>query len=344
MSSLSERNNQLLNALVDRYIREGVPVGSKTLSADKNVQLSSASIRNVMSELEERGYLSSPHTSAGRVPTAKAYRLFVDSVVTGCKVSRAVVEAVQDQLEQKVTSELAESASGIISELSSQAGLVLLPSRSDMSFHHIEFLPLSSNRVLVVLVLDQQEVQNLVINTEKEYSRDELLRAAAFVNDNFSGCSAREVHRLLLESMENDRSNIDQMMRDAMDFAQQALEEVSAHDSDYVVAGQANLLQQDAAQLENAARLKELFDAFQQKKDILHLMQRCADSPGVQVFIGEESGYEVLEDFSVITAPFESGASTLGVLGVIGPTRMAYEKVVPLVDITARLMSAALKN
>lgn len=342
--SLSERNYQLLKTLVDRYIREGIPVGSKTLSTDSQLQLSAATIRNVMAELEDQGYISSPHTSAGRVPTAKGYRLFVDSVVTGRRVSSDILESVQGQLEGSVTSELAESASGILSDLTRQAGLVMLPRQSDMSFHHLEFLPLSSERVLVVLVLDQQEVQNLVINTDREYSREELQQAASFVNEHFGGCNVREVLARLIKSMEKDRSNIDQMMEDAMSFAQQALEQANSKQDDYLVAGQANLIREDATQLENTARLKELFEAFQQKKDILHLMQRCADSPGIQVFIGEETGYEVLEDFSVVTAPYETGTSTVGVLGVIGPTRMAYERVVPLVDITAKLMSAALKN
>lgn len=342
--SLSERNYQLLRALVDRYIRDGIPVGSKALATDSVVKLSSASIRNVMSELEEQGYLSSPHTSAGRVPTAKGYRLFVDSVVIGRQFNPKLIDSVQQQLDGKAKTELAENASSILSDLTLQAGLVMLPSRADMAFQHLEFLPLSSNRVLVILVLDQQEVQNLVIHTDRDYSREELLKAAGFVNEHFGGCNVREVRSRLLESMARDRSSIDELMSDAMAFAEKALEEVDGQEDNYVIAGQANLLQADSMKVDNSTRLRELFEAFQQKKDILHLMQSCANSPGIQVFIGEEAGYEVLEDFSVITAPYESGTSTVGVLGVIGPTRMAYEKVVPLVDITAKLLSAALKN
>ncbi len=348
---LTDRSLNLLNILVERYIRDGVPVGSTRLAQDGAVALSSASIRNVMADLEEAGYLRSPHTSAGRVPTDKAYRLFVDSVLTtqlselkagsGIQVE-TFTDSVKKQLENaSSTTEMVESASGILSELTSQVGLVLLPKNAAMSFRHLEFLPLSSNRVLVIIVLNEGEVQNRIIHTSHEYSERQLQKAASFVNEHFAGQPIDNVKDALVSSMREDKSLIDKLMQDAIDLAGQALDDVGVVPSDYVVAGQANLLDEN---VDDMRCLKELFEAFQQKKDILHLMERCTAEQGIHVFIGAESGYDVLGDFSVVTAPYESSGNTLGVLGVIGPTRMAYDRVVPMVDVTAKLLSAALKS
>jgi len=345
-SELNERSLILLNALVARYIRDGLPVGSKTLAQDASVSLSSASIRNVMADLEDAGLIRSPHTSAGRVPTDMGYRLFVDSVMTSsagiASQDSDVIDNVRSQLSlDKSPTELAGSASNVLSNITRQAGLVLLPRNESLSFRQVEFLPLSSQRVLVILVLDEHEVQNRVIHTDRDYTEEELQQAANFVNQHYSGREVQEVRGALLASMQEDKSVIDKLMQAAIDFASQALEGVDQQGSDYVVAGQANLL---GGSPEDVHRLRELFDAFQQKKDILHLMERCAQSDGVQIFIGEESGYEVLDDFSLITAPYQSPGQPIGVLGVIGPTRMAYDRVVPIVDITARLLSNALKG
>lgn len=346
---LSERSAQLLNNLVDRYIRDGMPVGSKTLAKDRAIDLSAASIRNVMSDLEDRGLLTSLHTSSGRVPTAQGYRLFVDSMVTANGLAGSSEELVGQQLTDAVRQQLAQpqanfaqSASNILSEITHQAGLVLLPRQNAMAFRHLEFVPLSGKRLLAILVLNEEDVRNCVIHTDTEYSEAELQKAAAFINKNYAGRSVDEVTQELLSSMKQDKSLIDKLMEDAIDFASQALKEVNPSDGDYVVAGQANLL--DGSQADDMQRLKELFEAFQQKKDILHLMERCASGQGVQVFIGAESGFEVLDDFSVVTAPYQTSTDTIGVLGVIGPTRMAYSKVVPMVDVTAKLLSAALKG
>ena len=356
-TEINERSLHLLKALVARYIRDGMPVGSKTLAQDSAVALSSASIRNVMAELEEAGYIRSPHTSAGRIPTDLGYRLFVDSVVTtsatgsvdqsssmfGSEVyGNEMIDNVRSQLSTSMShSELAETASTVLSNITRQAGLVLLPRNESISFRQVEFLPLSNQRVLVILVLDEYEVQNRIIHTDRDYSEVDLQHAAAFVNQHYSGREVHEVRSALLASMQEDKSIIDQLMQSAIDFASKALEGVDQPRSDYVMAGQANLI--DSHQ-EDVHRLRELFDAFQQKKDILHLMERCAQGEGVQIFIGEESGFEVLDDFSLITAPYQMPGQPMGVLGVIGPTRMAYERVVPIVDITARLLSAAMKG
>ena len=348
---LSDRSYHLLNKLVDRYISDGVPVGSKTLAQDASIDLSAATIRNVMSDLENRGLLTSPHTSAGRIPTAQGYRLFVDSMVTAQSVSpeskelleKEVLDAMRNQLAVPgAQANLAECTSGILSDMTQQAGLVMLPRQESMSFRQVEFMPLSDKRVLAILVLNEQEVQNCIIQTDSEYSEEELQQASAFINRHYAGKSVEEVTQDLVESMHNDKSLIDGLMQAAMDFASQALQEVKKPDNDYVVAGQANLL--DDTHVDNMHRLKDLFEAFQQKKDILHLMQRCVSGQGVQVYIGAESGFEVLDDFSVVTAPYHVSSQTVGVLAVIGPTRMAYSKVVPMVDVTAKLLAAALKN
>ncbi|MGB5326477.1 MAG: heat-inducible transcriptional repressor HrcA [Pseudomonadales bacterium] len=345
-NNLSERNLKLLNTLVERYIRDGVPVGSKTLALEPSIGLSAASIRNIMAELEEAGLLHSPHTSAGRVPTDRGYRLFVDSIVTTDVMSTSdLQEKIKVELKSDLApAKLAESASSLLSELTQQAGLVLLPRSVALKFRQVEFLPLSSKRVLAIIVLNEQEVQNRVLHTEEDYSEEQLQRAAAFINEHYAGREVREVRELLLSSMRKDKSVIDQLMQSAIDFASRALDSVEPGGSDYVVAGQANLLEGQRGQFEDMEKLRDLFAAFQQKKDILHLMERCASGQGIQVFIGEESGYEVLDGFSVITAPYESAGQPVGVLGVIGPRRMAYERVVPMVDVTARLLSAALKS
>lgn len=340
-SELSDRSLHLLTALVDRYIREGQPVGSKVLAEE--MPLSAASIRNVMAELEEQGYLSSPHTSAGRIPTDRAYRLFVDSRIVADDAQKScLTQNVQQKLEANLSpGNVAEPVSAILSELTRQAGLVMLPRSQRLWFRLIDFLPLADNRVLVVLVLNEEEVQNRVIQTEQPYSEAELQQAARYINEYFSGRSVDEVRHSLVDSMREDKSAINQLMELAIDLAGQALNEVTPEKSDYVIAGQANLMDEQSA---NMTRLRELFEAFQQKKDILHLMESCSSGHGVQIFIGEESGYQVLGDFSVITAPYETQeGAPVGVLGVIGPRRMAYDKVVPMVDITARLLGAALK-
>ena len=359
-TQLSERNLKLLTSLVERYIRDGVPVGSKTLSQE--VALSPASVRNVMAELEEAGLISSPHTSAGRVPTDLGYRLFVDTVVTAnSPQDDSFVSEVQAHLKADMpAAKLVESASGLLSAITHQAGLVMLPRARSPSFRQIEFLPLSSQRVLVILVLNEQDVQNRIIHTDRNYTQDELHRAAVFINQHFSGGDLDAVRDSLLRSMREDKSVIDSPMQTAIDVAARALEQAGHEENDYVVAGQANLLQNQlgsapGGQIDSAEEMKrlgELFEAFQHKKDILHLMERCTRANGVQIFIGEESGYDVLGDFSVVTAPYSVDGQggkgvegqALGVLGVIGPMRMAYDRVIPMVDVTAKLLSAALKG
>jgi heat-inducible transcriptional repressor len=338
---LNERARRLLKALVEQYIRDGQPVGSRTLARTTGLSLSPASIRNVMADLEELGLIRAPHTSAGRVPTAQGYRMFVDSLLTVRPLDSREVMELRMQLDPDLDiKRLMATASGLLSSITRMAGVVMLPRREHLSLRHLEFLPLTDNRVLVILVLNEHEVQNRIIHTERPYSAAELQEAANFLNATYAGGDLVAMRSRLVQGMRRDRERMSQMMLAAIEMAEKALDGTPG-DEDYVLAGEANLL--DFRELANAEQLRQLFEAFTHKRDILHLLDQCLRAEGVHIFIGEESGHEVLGDCSVVTAPYTVGEQVLGVLGVIGPTRMAYERVIPIVDVTARLLSAALK-
>jgi heat-inducible transcriptional repressor len=340
---LSERARTVLKSLVERHIRDGQPVASRALVEEAGLPVSAATVRNIMSDLEERGLLHSPHTSAGRVPTAQGYRLFVDRLLQTQPLDAAALASLRQQLNpDRSPSELVQSASSLLSAITTQAGLVTVPRPEARQLRQVEFLPLSGDRVLVILVINEREVQNRIIHTRRTFSESELREAAALVNQRFSGQALEHAQQHLLREMAEARSRIDDYLQATLDLASQALEEPEASGEDYVVAGESRLL--DHASPEELGRLRELFDVFERKKDLLHLLERCSRAQGVQVFIGEEAGYDVFGDYSVITAPYTDGARTLGVLGVIGPTRMAYERVIPVVDVTARMLSAALSQ
>ena len=337
---ISERGRVLLKTLVERHIRDGQPVGSGTLLKEAGLPVSAATIRNVMSDLEEQGYLHSPHTSAGRVPTAMGYRLFVDSMLQVQPLEDEAVSVLRAQLNpDKSSSELVQSASSLLSSITAQAGLVTVPRQEANQLRQVEFLPLSGDRVLVILVINEREVQNRIIHTRRPFSAEQLREAAVMVNQRFAGQALHRVQERILAEMQEARSQIDIYLEAALDLASKALDQDDSHD-EYVMAGESRLL--DNATAEEMLKLRELFDAFEQKKDLLHLLERCTRAQGVQIFIGEEAGYEVFGDYSVVTAPYSDGIRTLGVLGVIGPTRMAYERVIPIVDVTARMLSSAL--
>lgn len=340
---INERSQHLLKVLVERYIRDGQPVGSKTLALETSLGISPATIRNILSDLEEHGYLSSPHTSAGRVPTARGYRFFVDSLVTVQPLERAVVDQFQQTLtrDQNVPS-LVTTVSNWLSELTRLTGLVMLPRREMIVLRHIEFLPLSDNRVLVILVLNDHEVQNRIICTDKKYSLTDLQQAANYLNDLYGGQDIIRVRKNLLAAMQEDRKGMDRLMQAAIDVAGKAFDTTADNSPDYVVAGQSHLL--DLVDATGVTRLRQLFEAFTQKQSILHLLDQCLNTEGVQIFIGEESGYDVFGECSVVTAPYSTDGKIAGVLGVIGPTRMPYERVISVVDVTAKLLSAALNQ
>ncbi len=342
INDLNERAQALLRALIERFIREGQPVGSRTLARDCALDLSPATIRNVMSDLEELGFVTSPHTSAGRVPTVRGYRFFVDALLKVQPLGSREVHQLRRQLDTRTDQKLLlENASGLISGITSLAGVVTLPRRERASLRRIDFLSLSGNRVLVIMVINKDEVENRIIQTEHAHSASELEAAANYLNEQFAGKDINAVRHTLLSEMQEAREHMNSLMVTAVEMAANAFAEVEENvGEDVVVAGQTNLM--GFEELGNVDKLRELFEAFNQKREILTLLDQCLHANGVQIFIGEESGKRVLGDCSVVTAPYSVDGETIGVLGVIGPTRMAYERIIPIVDTTARLLTAAL--
>lgn len=338
---LNDRAQRLLKTLVECYIREGQPVGSKTLVREAALPVSPATVRNIMAELEERGYVVSPHTSAGRVPTEAGYRLFVDNLVTFSPLEQVQLAQLSGELSAgRTAGELVDAASRLLSEFSRMAGLVAVPRRRFGTLRHVEFLPLAGNRVLVILVLNQREVQNQIIDTDREYDEAELRQAANFINQHFAGTDIDHIRTRIVELMRADKERMDLLMQEALDMADKALKAQEA-DPELKLAGESHLVA-GLAREAGVERIREVFEAFQRKRDMLDLMDRCGAAAGVKVFIGAESGNDAFAGCSIITAPYGKGGDALGVLAVVGPTRMAYERVVPLVDITARLLGAAL--
>jgi heat-inducible transcriptional repressor len=342
-SALNERTQHLLRALVERYIRDGHPVGSRTLARDAGLDLSPATVRNAMADLEELGYLHAPHTSAGRVPTVRGYRFFIDALLRLKPLENQQIEILRRRIDPPARdgAELARSVSDLLSGITHLAGVVMLPRRNAVTLRQVEFLPLSENRVLVILVLNTQEVQNRIIQTRRPYSAVELQQAANYLNVEFAGRDIQQVREALLRDLREARDSLDRLMQTVVEMAEQTFE-TEPSGEDYVVAGQTHLMQ--CADLSDLDKLRQLFEAFNQKRDLLHLFDQCLHADGVQIFIGEESGFEALEGCSVVTAPYSVEGRVLGVLGVIGPTRMAYDRVIPLVDVTARLLAAALNS
>lgn len=340
---LNERNQKLLKVLIERYIRDGQPVGSRTLARAAGMDLSPATIRNVMADLEELGFLSSPHTSAGRVPTVRGYRFFVDSLMHVKNLDSGEVVSLRLQLDLKQdTPLLLRSVSSLLSGITRMVSVVMVPRRNYLLLRQIEFLPLSDNRVLVILVVNEQEVQNRIIYADRNYTALELQQVANYLNAEFAGKDIQQVRERLLRDMRSTRETMNDMMQTVIEMAGKVFPLESVEAEDYILEGQTNLM--DFAELSSVDKLRDLFDAFNRKRDILHLLDQCLNAEGVQIFIGEEAGFRVLDECSVITAPYSVDGNVLGVLGVIGPTRMAYGRVIPIVEITARLLAAALNS
>ncbi len=340
--SLNERAQYLLRALIDRYIAEGVPVGSGTLAKESGLELSSATVRNVLADLEDLGLITSPHTSAGRVPTVQGYRVFVDSLLTLQPPDDLQVGQLKSRLDRvRDSGSLMQSASHIIAGITQMAGIVTLPRRDQTRVKHIEFMPLGEKRVLVILVIGADDVQNRVITTDRDYQRDELQRAANYLNDKLAGRSVADVKQVLVQELELTKRQMDQLMVTALEMARQILGRDDTP-GDYVLSGEVQLMTyQD---ISDVAKLRDLFEAFNEKRDILTLFDSVLQAERVQIFIGEESGYAPLGNCSVVTSPYYINGKVMGVLGIIGPTRMNYRRVIPVVDITAKLLSAALKQ
>jgi heat-inducible transcriptional repressor len=342
--ALGERAQHLLRILIESYIRDGQPVGSRVLSRDSGLHLSSATIRNVMADLEELGFVSSLHTSSGRVPTDKGYRFFVDTLLQLRTLDEAASAEIRRTFEasRDTSTDLIATVSQLLSSATQLAGVVTLPRSRQSALTQIEFVALSENRVLVVLVFNDREVQNRIIQLERHFSPDELKRASNYLNEQFRGRSLAEVRQDILRQLSEARAHMNQIMLDAISVAQQVFEGSEESRLEYVIKGETNLM--GAAELTNVEKLRRLFEAFNEKRDFLHLLDQSLKAEGVQIFIGHESGYQILDDCSVITAPYADGGAVVGVLGVIGPTRMAYERVIPIVDLTAKLLSAALNS
>ena len=341
---LGERAQQLLRTLIESYIRDGQPVGSRALSRESGLQLSAATIRNVMADLEELGFVASPHTSAGRVPTDKGYRFFVDTLLQLRPLDDAATAEMRRHFEasRDNSTELIATVSQLLSSATQLAGVVTLPRARQASVTQMEFVGLSENRVLVVLVFNDREVQNRIIQLERHYSADELKRASNYLNEQFRGRSLRQVREELLRQLSEARAHMNQIMLDAIAVAQQVFDAGSEDKVEYVIKGETNLM--GVAELTSVEKLRRLFEAFNEKRDFLHLLDQSLKAEGVQIFIGHESGYRILDDCSVVTAPYGDRDAVVGVLGVIGPTRMAYERVIPIVDMTAKLLGAALNS
>jgi heat-inducible transcriptional repressor len=337
---LNERSLQLLKTLVERYISDGQPVGSRALSKDSDLNLSPATIRNVMADLEDLGLVHSPHTSAGRVPTVSGYRLFVDSLLTVKPLeSKDLTLLHQGLAVSEDTNDVIGVASRLLSELTQMAGVVTLPKREQVCLRHIEFLSLSHTRVLVIFVTNEQEVHNKIIHTSKVFSSAELQQAANYLNSIYSGRSLDAVRKAVVKELQEDQERMSQGMLDAVKMAQLAFDQDKQKD-DYVLTGETNLM--GFSELSDMERLKKLFEAFSQKQGVIHLLDQCMKADGVQIFIGEESGYRAFDHCSLVTSAYSVSDEVVGVLGVIGPTRMAYEKIIPYVDVTAKLLGAAL--
>lgn len=339
---LDERAAELLKLLVERYIRDGQPVGSRTLARAGSLDLSPATIRNVMADLDELGFVVSPHTSAGRVPTARGYRYFIDQLLTPENLGESEQARLAEILlgPSRQPADLVQAASSLLSQLTAMAGVVTVPRRNLATLRRIEFLPLSGNRVLAILVVNQHEVQNRVIHTDRAYGADELEHYANALNEHFAGRDLVTLRRALLDEAIDAQNRVNLILREAAAMAAQAVGD--ERESDYVLAGGANLI--GFQELGDVIRLRGLFEVLDRKRELLNLFDQCLDADGVQIFIGEESGYRVLDEVSVVTAPYYVDGKFAGRLGVIGPTRMAYNRIIPLVSQAARLLGAGLNE
>lgn len=335
---LDERSRTLLKALIEHYIADGAPVGSRSLSRFSGLELSPATIRNVMADLEDAGFIASPHTSAGRIPTPRGYRLFVDNLLTMRPPDKDEMTEMGISLRPDQPQQLIASASRLLSQLTHFAGIVTRPRHATAKIRQIEFLRLSEKRVLLILISDDGDVQNRILLTSRDYSAAELVEAGNYLNQYCSGLELEQAHQRVREELKRLHGDLQALMAAALEASNEVL---AAEQPPCVISGERNLL--DAADLaSNMERLRELFDLFEQRSGLMSLLEHSCRADGIQIFIGGESGLAPLDECSVVTAPYEINGQVVGSLGVIGPTRMAYERVIPIVDITARLLSSSL--
>lgn len=336
MDNLSERSKKILEAIIEDYIGTAEPVGSRAISRRHGFSLSPATIRNVMADLEELGFLASPHTSAGRIPTDKAFRFYVDSLLAVRSIDREQEELIQKQyrLYGKDVGEILKETSRILSSLSHYMGVVATPRFTTTIFRHIEFIKLGGRRILAILVSKSGIVQNKIIESGEDLDSEDLVRMSNYLNDLLKGLSIAELRSRILREMEDEKVRYDEMLANALKLSEQTLGE---NGTEVFIEGQVNIL--DQPEFADVAKMKEIFRTFEEKGQLVSLLDRCMESEGVHIFIGSENYMSQMANMSVITAPYMSGNRTVGVLGVIGPTRMGYDRVIPIVDYTARLLS-----
>ena len=332
---LDDRAKLLLKALIERYIAEGQPVGSRTLSRASGLELSPATIRNVMSDLEELGLVASPHTSAGRIPTARGYRLFVDTMLTARRDELAAPVSLPPDQPQRVIAHAAQ----MLSSMSQFVGVVVAPRRSSV-FRHIEFLRLSERRFLVIIVSPEGDVQNRVVHTAADYTQSQLAEAANYLNANYAGLTIEAVRERLKGEVEQLRGEIVVLMQTAVDASSEAMQE---DQEEVVISGERNLLSVSDFS-SDMGHLRRAFELFEQKTQLMRLLDVSSQAEGVRIFIGGESQIVPFEELSVVSAPYEVDGQVVGTLGVIGPTRMAYDRMIQIVDITSRLVTNALSH
>ena len=337
----SHRARRILSAIVDKYIQEGIPIGSKSLSLADNIGLSPASIRNVMSDLEELGFIASPYTSSGRVPTSKGYRFFIDSLLKLQPVEATELERIKKRVNfhESNSRELAISVSNTLSAITKLAGIVTIPKQQVTRLKEIDFIQLSEKRILAIIVMNETEVENRILQMKRDYSKDELKQASNYLNTHYKGRSLSYIKKHLINELMQTKDSVNSLMSDLIDIADQVLD--FDESDEYIVAGQRRLM--DFHELSDIKKLRQLFDAFKEKQQLLELLDKSMSTSGIQIFIGEESGYQMFDNCTLITSPYTTEDGAIGVLGVIGPTRIAYQKVIPIVAITAKLLGKSLK-
>jgi len=339
-SSPSLRAKLILSAIVDKYVQDGIPVGSKSLSLTDSIDLSPATIRHVMSDLEELGFIASPHRSSGRIPTPKGYRFFIDSLLKLKPVEQNEIRTIKARVQTSKNSgrELAKSVSSTLSAITKLAGIVTIPKQSVTRLKEIDFIPLSDKKILAIIVTNEAEVENRILEMNRIYSREELNRAANYLNINFKGKSLVYIKKQLIRELQTTKESVTVMMTNLINIADQVLDIKTSEE--YIIAGQRRLM--DFQELSDVAELRKLFDAFREKHELLALLDKSMSTTGIQIFIGEESGYQMFDNCTVITSPYTTEDGAIGVLGVIGPTRISYQKIIPIVGVTAQLLNQPL--
>ena len=337
----SDRAKKILSAIIDNYIEEGIPVGSKKIATYDRFNLSPATIRNVMSDLENLGFLSSPHTSSGRIPTPKGYRFFIDRLLQLQPVANDQFTSIQETVSQTKSNskDLATNVSSTLSAITQLAGIVTVPKKQESILKEIDFIPLSEKRILAIVVINDAEVENKILQMKRSYTREELQISSNYLNQNYVGKSFEYIKDDLVKQIEETSELAQSLMNNIVNIADEVLK--TQRTEEYVVSGENRLM--DFDELSDIKKLKELFQVFNEKQLLLQLLDKSISTSNIQIFIGEESGYKLLDNCSLITAPYTNEEGSIGVLGVIGPTRIAYQKVIPIVDITAKLLSQSLK-